>query len=79
MGYKNFEDQIKYVFKKPYSVEAGTIPEGTEIIYWHGDVFVNGGMCDAYSRTLLLNLINNPEKSKEYLKKMYLKKEEEAE
>jgi hypothetical protein len=67
---ENFDEQIKYVFKKAYTVDYGTIPEGTEIILMRGWVYINGGMADDYSRGLIMNIINNPKKRDEYLVRM---------
>ena len=43
----NINEQKKYVFKQPYESPNGTIPEGMEIILFHGHVYANGGMCDS--------------------------------
>ena len=66
----NFDEQKKYVFKKAYVMEAGTIPEGTEIILFRGFVYINGGMADEYSQSLIMSIVNNKNKCKEYLTQM---------
>lgn len=65
-----FDEQIKYVFKKAYVTNDGSIPEGTEIILLRGNVFINGGMADPYSRHLLLDIIRDKAKCGEYLMRM---------
>ena len=66
----NINEQKKYVFKKAYQTEAGTIPEGTEIILFRGFVYINGGMADNFSRGLIMNIISNEKKRDEYLTPM---------
>ena len=70
MTENGFDEQIKYVFKKAYVTNEGTIPEGTEIILLRGNVFINGGMADGYSRHLLLGIVNDKAKCGEYLMRM---------
>ena len=67
---ENFDEQVKYVFKKAYNMEYGTIPEGTEIILFRGWVYINGGMADDYSQGLIMSIINNKNKRDEYLVRM---------
>lgn len=64
------DEQRKYVFKKAYSTNSGTIPEGTEIILFRGWVYINGGMADEYSKGLIMNIIQNQKKRDEYLVQM---------
>ena len=66
----NLNKQKKYVFKKAYVMDAGTIPEGTEIILFRGFVYINGGMADNYSQGLIMSIINNEKKRNEYLQQM---------
>lgn len=33
----------KYVLKKPYTCSYGTLPEGSEIISFRGQFYLNGG------------------------------------
>lgn len=67
---ENFDEQIKYVFRKPYTIEGGTIPEGTDIILFRGLVYIGGGLADDYSRGLIMNIVNNKKKRDEYLVRM---------
>lgn len=67
-----FDEQIKYVFKKAYVTSEGTIPEGTEIILLRGNIFINGGLADLYSRHLLLGVIRDKAKCGEYLKRVQI-------
>jgi hypothetical protein len=64
------EEQIKYVFKKAYTTDSGTIPEGTEIILFRGWTYINGGMADNYSNGLIMSIVNNSKKRDEYLVRM---------
>lgn len=66
----NINDQQKYVFKEAYTSQHGTIPEGTEIILFHGCVYANGGMCDSYSSKLLMNIVSDERLRNKYLIKM---------
>ena len=68
----DINEQKKYVFKKAYRIEAGTIPEGTEIILFRGFVYINGGMADNYSSGLIMSIVNDKRKSDEYLQPMRL-------
>lgn len=65
-------EQRKYVFKKAYTIEAGTIPEGTEIILFRGFVYINGGMADQYSQGLIMSIVNDKKKCDEYLTRMQI-------
>lgn len=60
-------EQKRYEFKKSYTIEAGTIPEGTEVMLFRGWAYINGAMADDYSNGLIKSIINNPAKCKEYL------------
>lgn len=66
------EEQIKYVFKKAYTTDSGTIPEGTEIILFRGWTYINGGMADNYSNGLIMSIVNNSKKRDEYLVRLKL-------
>ena len=65
-------EQRKYVFKKAYVTESGTIPEGTEIILFRGLVHINGGMADQYSQGLIMSIVNDKKKYNEYLTRMQI-------
>lgn len=68
----DLNEQKKYVFKKAYVMNAGTIPEGTEIILFRGFVYINGGMADNYSQGLIMSIVNDKKKREEYLVQMKL-------
>ena len=68
----DLNEQKKYVFKKAYFMNAGTIPEGTEIILFRGFVYINGGMADNYSQGLIMSIVNDKKKREEYLVQMKL-------
>jgi hypothetical protein len=62
----------KYVLIKPYEAGEGTLPEGSEIIYFRGQVWVNGGPVPASYNRMFLDLIKNPE----YVRKVKINKNE---
>ena len=68
----NFDEQVKYVFKRPYENEHGVIPEGTEIVLLRGFVYVNGGMGDEYSQGLIKSIVNNKQLRENYLTRMQI-------
>ena len=68
----DINEQRKYVFKKAYETEHGTIPEGTEIILFRGWSYINGGLADQYSNTLIMNILKDARKRDEYLVQMQL-------
>jgi len=62
----------KYVLIKPYVAGEGTLPEGSEIIYFRGQVWVNGGPVPSSYNRMFLDLIKNPE----YVRKVKINKNE---
>jgi len=68
----DINEQRKYVFTKAYTTENGTIPEGTEIILFRGWSYINGGLADNYSNGLIMSILNDPKKRKEYLVQMQI-------
>lgn len=58
----------KYVLIKPYDAGEGVLPEGSEIIYFRGQFWVNGGPVPPSYNSMLGKLIKN----NEYVKKMKL-------
>lgn len=50
----------KYVLIKPYECQYGRLAEGTEIIAFRGQVWVNGGPIPPSYNGLFLNLIKDP-------------------
>lgn len=61
----------KYVLIKPYTCQYGTLPEGTEIICFRGQVYVNGGPIPNSYNKIFLDLVNN---SDEYVRKVKIPK-----
>ena len=51
----------KYVLIKEFKAGEGTLPEGSEIIYFRGQFWVNGGPAPQYYNGMLGKLIKNPE------------------
>jgi len=62
--------QIKYVFKRPYVVDEGTIPEGSEIIVFRDVIYLNGGMIHPAYQEMLRKIVDTPRLNHEYLKEM---------
>lgn len=60
----------KYVLIKPFECQYGTIPSGSEIIYFRGQVWVNGGPIPPSYNSIFLDLINNDE----YVRKVKIQK-----
>lgn len=65
----NFE-QKKYVFKIPFVVDEGTIPEGSEIIVFRDIIYLNGGMIHPAYQEMLRKIIDTPSLNEKYLKEM---------
>ena len=60
----------KYVLIKPYECSYGTLPEGSEIIYFRGQVWVNGGPVPPSYNSMFIDLI----KKQEYVRKVEIQK-----
>jgi hypothetical protein len=60
----------KYVLIKPYECQYGTLPEGSEIIAFRGQIYVNGGPIPNSYNKIFLELINNDE----YVRKVKIPK-----
>lgn len=65
----NFE-QKKYVFKIPFVVDEGTIPEGSEIIVFRDVIYLNGGMIHPAYQEMLRKIVDTPSLNEKYLKEM---------
>lgn len=62
----------KYVLVKPYECQYGTLPSGSEIICFRGQVYVNGGPIPPSYNKMFLDLIADPS----YVKKVKIIKDE---
>lgn len=60
----------KYILIKPYECQYGTIPQGSEIILFRGQVWVNGGPIPNTYNDIFLDLIENDE----YVRKVKIHK-----
>ena len=60
----------KYVLIKPYECQYGTLPEGSEIIIFRGQVYVNGGVVPPSFNKMFIELSQNDD----YVKKMKIPK-----
>lgn len=62
----------KYVLIKPFECQYGTLPEGSEIIWFRGQFYVNGGPVPPSFNDILTKVI----KDKTYVKEMKIIKNE---
>ena len=62
--------QRKYVFKEPYTVNEGTIPEGSDIIIFRGVVYLNGGMIHPAYQEMIRKIVDTPTFKDKYLKEV---------
>lgn len=62
----------KYVLIKPYETTEGTLPIGTEIMFFRGMWYVNGGISLPSYGTMLSMIINDPT----YVRKVKIQKNE---
>ena len=60
----------KYVLIKPYVCNYGTLSEGSEIIYFRGQFYLNGGPIPQVWNHLFKKIIENDE----YVKKVAIPK-----
>ena len=63
-------NQKKFIFVKEYQGQEGKIPQGTELIFFRGFIYMNGGMVHPAYQKVLLNIINNDKLKDEYLKEV---------
>ena len=66
----NNYEQEKYVFKKPYTVDEGTILEGSDIIIFRGVVYLNGGMIHPAYQEIIRKIVDTPTLKEKYLKEV---------
>ena len=57
----------KFIFIKPFKTKEGVIPEGSEIILFRGNVYMNGGLLHPVYNSMILNIINDNKLKNEYL------------
>ncbi len=57
----------KFIFIKPFKTKEGVIPEGSEIILFRGNVYMNGGLLHPVYNSMILNIINDNKLKSEYL------------
>lgn len=56
----------KYILIKPYECAYGTLPSGTEIIKFRGQIYVNGGPIPSSYNYLFNDLLKNPDYVRKY-------------
>ena len=64
---ENLDEMRRYVFKKEYVGNTGTIIEGSEITRVHGCLYFNGGLMDPSIAPFFESFIRNPRLKNEYL------------
>lgn len=62
----------KYILTRDYVCDSGTIPSGSDIIVFRGQVYVNGGPIPSVYNDIFLKLIKDPT----YVKKVRIHKNE---
>ena len=62
----------KYVLVKPYECSYGTLPQGSDIIFFRGQFYLNGGPIPQVWNSLFKRIIED----KEYTKKLIVEKNE---
>jgi hypothetical protein len=62
----------KYILIKPYTCSYGTIAEGSDIVCFRGQVWVNGGPIPPSFNSIFLDLIKDPS----YVRKVKIQKNE---
>ena len=67
--FDNINEIRRFVFKKEYVGESGTIMEGSEITIAHNCLYFNGGLMDTGSVPFFRAFLNNPKLRNEYLTK----------
>lgn len=60
----------KYVLIKPYECDYGILPEGSEIVYFRGQFYFNGGPIPQSWNTLFKKIISD----ETYVKKVKIPK-----
>jgi hypothetical protein len=62
----------KYVLIKPYECSYGTLPEGSDIIYFRGQFYLNGGPIPVEWNSLFKKIIEDDK----YVRKVKINKNE---
>ena len=63
-------NQKKFIFVKEYQGQEGKIPQGTELIFFWGFIYMIGGMVHPAYQKVLLGIINDDRLRNEYLKEV---------
>ena len=61
-------EKVKYIFKKPYVTDHGTLFENSEIRFFRGSVYYDGGLVPGVYAKELADIVNTPALREEYLK-----------
>ena len=60
----------RYVLKKDYSTNQGVIPANSEITFFHGCAYINGGLCPPGYQAMFEEMVDNNSFRNEYLKEI---------
>lgn len=58
----------KYVFIKDYKTAEGTIPKGTEIVYFKNGFYMNGYLVSTAYMDVFGKVLTDPNLKREYIK-----------
>lgn len=57
----------KFIFIKTYKTSEGSIPEGSEIVFFRGNIYLNGGLLHPAYRKIIMDIVNNEAIKNQYL------------
>lgn len=64
------DEKVRYIFKKDYVTDHGTLHENSEIRFFRGGVYFDGGLVMGGYAEELYEIVNNPQIKNEYLKEI---------
>ena len=62
------DENVSYVFKKDYATDHGTLHQNSEIRFFRGGVYFDGGLVPGMYAKELYDIVNNDKLRDEYLK-----------
>ena len=62
------DEKVKYIFKKDYVTDHGTLFENSEIRFFRGGVYYDGGLVPSGYAKELVDIIKDDKLREEYLK-----------
>ena len=64
------DEKVRYIFKKPYVTDHGVLHENSEIRFFRGAVYFDGGLVPSSYAQELADIINSPILKEEYIKEV---------